>query len=479
MNAQAWTDFFKEAGLGPDVAGSYGNIFFMNKIERSHLPYLNREVLGEMNISVLGHILMILKHARLVSDRVKSSTSAACFATPSESEDQISPTAGTRQNIEGSTSESDLQPEAQQSQLDSRGGSQSPKASSSFNKLDCEMGDSGVTESSVVKDCENESSEEAINSAVEVSQSEKSELSSQPVLAEKESPGKPTDSSGSNGVEEKDETNEQQSSLLPTPPMPHNWLDPSRKHFESDGPGDDGGGDKAASEVATNHEGQDGSNPDTAEREQENKSKILAYTQENEHERPPILPEKICSPLLPTPVMPENWLDPSRSSTDSSFTAFSDRGHTTPFFQSECVGDVPTSSFLPEANMNANMNLYDHFIPASDTANTDPLYPQASLFPNDNSQSQNNSTFDPYAEYNDQSMQERNFKAKSNPAWNKQMRQTQPYYRPQPQSAYGTSNYPSQPGFQNNAPGTLNMSSGYMYNTQPPNERREVHQWKY
>lgn len=408
---------------------------------------------------------------------MKNSTSDdACLATTSsESEDQISLT-GTRQEIEGSTPESDSQSEAQQCQLESSGGSQSLKHSLSSNKHSCEMEDSELAEAPVGKESNKESTEEAVKCADEVSQSEKSELSSQPVPAEKVNSEEPSDSSNLDGVgeKEKDDAPEQLSSLLPTPPMPHNWLDPSRKHFESD---DD---DRAAA-----HEGQDESNPDDAERQQENTSNILAYSQESEPERPTILPEKICSPLLPTPVMPENWLDPSRSSTDSNFTAYSDRSQATPFFQSECVADLPATSFLPEANMNSNMNmnLYDHFIPSSDTTNTDPLCPQASLFPSDNMQSQNSSTFDPYAEYNDQTMPDRNFKAKSNPVWNKQVRQAQPYYRPQPQSAYGASNYTPQlnerPAYQSNVPGTLNMSSGYMYNTQSTNERREVQQWKY
>ncbi|CAG0895427.1 unnamed protein product [Cyprideis torosa] len=59
-----WTSFFSEAGFQPDLCEKYGSIFRENCITRRQLPELDRCILREMGITAMGHIMMILKHAR-------------------------------------------------------------------------------------------------------------------------------------------------------------------------------------------------------------------------------------------------------------------------------------------------------------------------------------------------------------------------------------------------------------------------------
>ncbi|XP_047114907.1 uncharacterized protein LOC124795103 isoform X3 [Schistocerca piceifrons] len=69
-----WAEFFQAAGLEPAVAASYANIFFVNKIQPSHLPDIDRDALREMNITPMGDILTILKYIKISCPLVSSST---------------------------------------------------------------------------------------------------------------------------------------------------------------------------------------------------------------------------------------------------------------------------------------------------------------------------------------------------------------------------------------------------------------------
>ncbi|XP_049813184.1 uncharacterized protein LOC126260044 isoform X2 [Schistocerca nitens] len=74
MSVEFWAEFFQAAGLEPAVAASYANIFFVNKIQPSHLPDIDRDALREMNITPMGDILTILKYIKISCPLVSSST---------------------------------------------------------------------------------------------------------------------------------------------------------------------------------------------------------------------------------------------------------------------------------------------------------------------------------------------------------------------------------------------------------------------
>ncbi|KAL5463336.1 hypothetical protein EMCRGX_G032228 [Ephydatia muelleri] len=61
-----WIQFFKDAGIPSAAVKSYAGIFEENRITRDMLLDLNKEILLDMGIKVMGDIISILKHARKV-----------------------------------------------------------------------------------------------------------------------------------------------------------------------------------------------------------------------------------------------------------------------------------------------------------------------------------------------------------------------------------------------------------------------------
>uniref|UniRef100_A0A8D2LQT1 DUF5577 domain-containing protein n=1 Tax=Varanus komodoensis TaxID=61221 RepID=A0A8D2LQT1_VARKO len=61
-----WIQFFKEAGIPPGPAVNYAVMFVDNRIQKSMLMDLTKEVMNELGITIVGDIIAILKHAKVV-----------------------------------------------------------------------------------------------------------------------------------------------------------------------------------------------------------------------------------------------------------------------------------------------------------------------------------------------------------------------------------------------------------------------------
>ncbi|XP_029427386.1 uncharacterized protein C19orf47 homolog [Rhinatrema bivittatum] len=61
-----WIHFFKEAGIPPGPAVNYAVMFVDNRIQKNMLMDLNKEIMNELGITVVGDIIAILKHAKVV-----------------------------------------------------------------------------------------------------------------------------------------------------------------------------------------------------------------------------------------------------------------------------------------------------------------------------------------------------------------------------------------------------------------------------
>ena len=64
MSVIQWTKFFCDAGLQEDIAVNYANIFNSNRIKFEFLPDLDKDYLKDMDITIIGDIMAILKHAK-------------------------------------------------------------------------------------------------------------------------------------------------------------------------------------------------------------------------------------------------------------------------------------------------------------------------------------------------------------------------------------------------------------------------------
>uniref|UniRef100_A0A8C8ADC7 DUF5577 domain-containing protein n=1 Tax=Otus sunia TaxID=257818 RepID=A0A8C8ADC7_9STRI len=66
MATSEWIQFFKEAGIPPGPAVNYAVMFVDNRIQKNMLMDLNKEIMNELGITVVGDIIAILKHAKVV-----------------------------------------------------------------------------------------------------------------------------------------------------------------------------------------------------------------------------------------------------------------------------------------------------------------------------------------------------------------------------------------------------------------------------
>ncbi|GIY54262.1 uncharacterized protein C19orf47 homolog [Caerostris darwini] len=79
MDTSQWIQFFRKAGLPPNVAANYALIFFDNRIQVDMLLDLSKEYLYDMDIKVMGDVIAILKYAKefhnqLAKERVIGNT---------------------------------------------------------------------------------------------------------------------------------------------------------------------------------------------------------------------------------------------------------------------------------------------------------------------------------------------------------------------------------------------------------------------
>ena len=59
-----WVKFFTDALIQEDYASKYAKIFVNNQITVKMLPYLNESLLDKMGITIVGHWISILMHAK-------------------------------------------------------------------------------------------------------------------------------------------------------------------------------------------------------------------------------------------------------------------------------------------------------------------------------------------------------------------------------------------------------------------------------
>ncbi|XP_031428826.1 uncharacterized protein C19orf47 homolog isoform X3 [Clupea harengus] len=73
-----WIQFFKEAGIPPSLAINYAVSFVDNRIQKNMLMDLSKDIMMDLGITVIGDIIAILKHAKLVyrQDMCKMATEA-------------------------------------------------------------------------------------------------------------------------------------------------------------------------------------------------------------------------------------------------------------------------------------------------------------------------------------------------------------------------------------------------------------------
>ncbi|KAM9211299.1 uncharacterized protein C19orf47 homolog [Leptosomus discolor] len=85
MATSEWIQFFKEAGIPPGPAVNYAVMFVDNRIQKNMLMDLNKEIMNELGITVVGDIIAILKHAKIVyrQEVCKAATELLCPGSPS------------------------------------------------------------------------------------------------------------------------------------------------------------------------------------------------------------------------------------------------------------------------------------------------------------------------------------------------------------------------------------------------------------
>jgi len=59
-----WIKFFTDAGIPSFASSKYASIFYENRIQSNMLMDLDKDILKEMEITVIGDIIAILKHAK-------------------------------------------------------------------------------------------------------------------------------------------------------------------------------------------------------------------------------------------------------------------------------------------------------------------------------------------------------------------------------------------------------------------------------
>ncbi|XP_063061192.1 uncharacterized protein C19orf47 homolog isoform X2 [Engraulis encrasicolus] len=73
-----WIQFFKDAGIPPSMAVNYAVSFVDNRIQKTMLMDLSKDIMMDLGITVIGDIIAILKHAKMVyrQDMCKMATEA-------------------------------------------------------------------------------------------------------------------------------------------------------------------------------------------------------------------------------------------------------------------------------------------------------------------------------------------------------------------------------------------------------------------
>uniref|UniRef100_A0A8B9BIX9 Chromosome 19 open reading frame 47 n=1 Tax=Anser brachyrhynchus TaxID=132585 RepID=A0A8B9BIX9_9AVES len=83
MATSEWIQFFKEAGIPPGPAVNYAVMFVDNRIQKNMLLDLNKEIMNELGITIVGDIIAILKHAKVVYRQEMCKAATEALSPPS------------------------------------------------------------------------------------------------------------------------------------------------------------------------------------------------------------------------------------------------------------------------------------------------------------------------------------------------------------------------------------------------------------
>uniref|UniRef100_A0A8C3JI02 Uncharacterized protein n=1 Tax=Calidris pygmaea TaxID=425635 RepID=A0A8C3JI02_9CHAR len=72
MATSEWIQFFRDAGIPPGPAVNYAVTFVDNRIQKTMLLDLTKELMKELGITVVGDVIAILKHAKVVYRQVRA-----------------------------------------------------------------------------------------------------------------------------------------------------------------------------------------------------------------------------------------------------------------------------------------------------------------------------------------------------------------------------------------------------------------------
>eukprot|EP00048_Salpingoeca_helianthica_P016100 m.230449 g.230449 ORF g.230449 m.230449 type:complete len:276 (+) comp18023_c0_seq1:41-868(+) len=82
MAAFAWKTFFLDAGIPPSHAESYAMVFEDNRISQDMLEELNKEVLIDLGVTLVGHQIAIQRHAKKRNEAPKKSINSPAASAP-------------------------------------------------------------------------------------------------------------------------------------------------------------------------------------------------------------------------------------------------------------------------------------------------------------------------------------------------------------------------------------------------------------
>ena len=67
---EKWKKFFNDAGIPSSEASTYAFKFAHNRIQTDMLVDLNKDILKDMGITIMGDVIAILRHAKQVYEDV-------------------------------------------------------------------------------------------------------------------------------------------------------------------------------------------------------------------------------------------------------------------------------------------------------------------------------------------------------------------------------------------------------------------------
>jgi len=88
MATARWQGFFKDAGIPGGPAGDYAIIFSDNRMRMDMLNELNKEILADLGIKVMGDVIAILRHSKKVYAEISRSAAEEFDVNNTKSRDE-------------------------------------------------------------------------------------------------------------------------------------------------------------------------------------------------------------------------------------------------------------------------------------------------------------------------------------------------------------------------------------------------------